>query len=119
MSIRISAKRPPFFMVLLVRNTYILFNFGDFVDGSADNVADPYIQLLSVNDKSQNHADFVNARLNGKGDDSSTHSGSSATTTSTDTSTTSITDSAGLERSSPELSVLVIVALVMLLGPGF
>ncbi|THU86317.1 acid protease [Dendrothele bispora CBS 962.96] len=49
-----------------LRNTYILFNFGDFVDGSADNVADPYIQLLSVNDKSQNHIDFVNARLNGK-----------------------------------------------------
>jgi len=50
----------------LVRNTYILFNFGDFVDGSADNVADPYIQLLSINDKAKNHADFVQARLNGK-----------------------------------------------------
>ncbi|THV05264.1 acid protease [Dendrothele bispora CBS 962.96] len=79
-----------------LRNTYILFNFGDFVDGSADNVADPYIQLLSVNDKSQNHVDFVNARLNGKDDDSSTHS-----------------------SSRPALSVLVIVVLVMLLGPGF
>ncbi|KAF5369340.1 hypothetical protein D9758_002508 [Tetrapyrgos nigripes] len=46
-----------------LRNTYILINFGDFVDGSTSNVADPYIQLLSISDKAKIHQDFVNARL--------------------------------------------------------
>ncbi|KAK7469159.1 hypothetical protein VKT23_003650 [Stygiomarasmius scandens] len=49
-----------------LRNTYSLFNFGDFVDGSADNVADPYIQLLSVLDKEKAHHEFVIARLGGQ-----------------------------------------------------
>ncbi|KAF5369443.1 hypothetical protein D9758_002520 [Tetrapyrgos nigripes] len=49
-----------------LRNTYILINFGDFVDGSTSNVADPYIQLLSISDKAKIHQDFVNARLGGE-----------------------------------------------------
>ncbi|THV05270.1 acid protease [Dendrothele bispora CBS 962.96] len=49
-----------------LRNTYTLFNFGDFVDGSPDNVADPYIQLLSTVDKAKIHHEFVIARLGGK-----------------------------------------------------
>ncbi|THV05271.1 acid protease [Dendrothele bispora CBS 962.96] len=49
-----------------LRNTYSLFNFGDFVDGSPDNVADPYIQLLSTVDKAKMHREFVVARLGGK-----------------------------------------------------
>ncbi|THV05274.1 hypothetical protein K435DRAFT_119025 [Dendrothele bispora CBS 962.96] len=49
-----------------LRNTYTLINFGNFVDGSTDNVADPYIQLLSVSNKTQIHTDFVNVRLGGR-----------------------------------------------------
>jgi len=49
-----------------VRNVYTLINFGNFVDGSADSVADPYIQLLSLSDKSKIHNEFVNARLGGQ-----------------------------------------------------
>ncbi|EJD00481.1 acid protease, partial [Fomitiporia mediterranea MF3/22] len=48
-----------------LRNTYLLINFGDFVDGSNSSVADPYIQLLSVTDPGSAHTDFVNARLGG------------------------------------------------------
>jgi hypothetical protein len=48
-----------------VRNAYQLIDFGDFVDGSDENVADPYIQLLSITDRAKAHEDFVNVRLNG------------------------------------------------------
>ncbi|TDL23415.1 hypothetical protein BD410DRAFT_787244 [Rickenella mellea] len=48
-----------------LRNTYLLINFGDFVDGSSASVADPYIQLLSITDMSVAHKDFVRVRLNG------------------------------------------------------
>ncbi|KAK7037696.1 hypothetical protein VNI00_010922 [Paramarasmius palmivorus] len=48
-----------------LRNTYLLIDFGDFVDGSDENVADPYFQLVSTIDKSLVHRDFVNARLAG------------------------------------------------------
>lgn len=50
----------------LVRNVYLLINFGDFVDGSNSSVADPYIQLLSTTDLNAAHSDFVNTRLSGK-----------------------------------------------------
>jgi hypothetical protein len=46
-----------------VRNTYLYINFGDFVDGKLDQVADPYIQLLPLtNDTSAVHNDFVKVR---------------------------------------------------------
>ena len=48
-----------------MRNAYILFDYGDFVDGST-NTSAPYIQLLPTTDPSQAHQDFVNARLGGK-----------------------------------------------------
>ncbi|KAH8112968.1 acid protease [Phellopilus nigrolimitatus] len=48
-----------------LHNTYLLVNFGDFVDGSNSSVADPYIQLLSTTNRSAAHIDFVNVRLNG------------------------------------------------------
>ena len=51
--------------LLPVRNTYSLFNFGDFVDGSDSNVAAPYMQFLSVTDPKRAHNDFVNLRLGG------------------------------------------------------
>lgn len=47
-----------------VRNAYLLINFGDFVDGSVDTTADPYVQLLSITDPASAHADFVSVRLN-------------------------------------------------------
>jgi hypothetical protein len=49
-----------------VRNVYLLVNFGDFVDGSVNTTADPYVQLLSITDPTAAHADFVNVRLNGQ-----------------------------------------------------
>ena len=52
-------------MTILVRNAYLLINFGDFVDGSTSNTAAPYIQLLSTTTPSDAHADFVRTRLGG------------------------------------------------------
>ena len=44
----------------------MLVNFGDFVDGKQDKVANPYIQLLpTTDDISEAHKDFVQVRLNG------------------------------------------------------
>lgn len=48
-----------------MRNTYTLFDYGDWVDDSSNDRQDPYIQLLSVTDKTQAHKDFVQIRLNG------------------------------------------------------
>lgn len=46
-----------------VRNAYMYINFGDFVEGKLDQVADPYIQLLSTtNDTAEQHSDFVKVR---------------------------------------------------------
>ncbi|THG98832.1 hypothetical protein EW026_g3424 [Hermanssonia centrifuga] len=48
-----------------LRNTYTLFDYGDWVDDSSNDRSDPYIQLLSVTDKIKMHNDFVTVRLNG------------------------------------------------------
>jgi len=49
----------------------MLVNFGDFIDGKQNKVANPYIQLLSTTDDiSETHNDFVQVRL--KGVDSTT-----------------------------------------------
>ncbi|KAI0064162.1 acid protease [Artomyces pyxidatus] len=47
-----------------VRNSYLLVNYGDFVDGTTSK-ASPYVQLLSVTDTALAHTDFVDVRLNG------------------------------------------------------
>ncbi len=53
-----SADRP-----FAVRNAYMYINFGDFVEGELDKVADPYIQLLPLtNDTKAAHDDFVKVR---------------------------------------------------------
>ncbi|KAI0696265.1 acid protease [Cytidiella melzeri] len=61
-----TAASPTFDMVLgmaFLRNAYLTVNFGDFVDGSVNNVADPYIQMLPLtNDSSAVHNDFVKVR---------------------------------------------------------
>ena len=54
-----------------MRNVYLLINFGDFVDGKDGKTNDPYIQLLSISQPSEIHADFVVNRLNGIDDTSS------------------------------------------------
>jgi len=46
---------------------YLLINFGDFVDGSVNTTADPYVQLLSITDPASAHADFISVRLDHTG----------------------------------------------------
>ncbi len=48
----------------VVRNVYLLINYGDFVDGTT-NKAPPYVQLLSLTNATAAHLDFVQARLDG------------------------------------------------------
>ena len=49
-----------------VRNAYMLVNFGDFVQGKTDKVANPYVQLLpTTDDITEAHNDFVQVRLKG------------------------------------------------------
>jgi len=45
---------------------YAFLNYGDFIDGSPSNTADPYIQFLSTTDAAKAHTEFVAQRLNGK-----------------------------------------------------
>ncbi|KAI0785667.1 acid protease [Abortiporus biennis] len=57
-----------------LRNAYMLINFGDFVNGLTDKVADPYIQLLpTTTDLAEAHNDFVTERLDGIDDTGSFH----------------------------------------------
>ena len=49
----------------LVRNSYLLVNFGDFIDGKQDKVANPYVQLLPTTELVEAHNDFVQIRLKG------------------------------------------------------
>lgn len=53
----------PHLFLPTVRNVYLLINFGDFVDGSVNTTADPYVQLLSTTDPASAHADFISVRL--------------------------------------------------------
>jgi len=52
---------------------YVLLNYGDFIDGSTSNTADPYIQFVSTTDPAAAHADFVATRLEGKDTSGSQH----------------------------------------------
>ncbi|KAL1752852.1 aspartic peptidase domain-containing protein [Schizophyllum commune] len=59
---------PNYDMILgmsFLRNVYALFDYGDFLVDQKDKKADPYIQFLSITDKSEAHSDFVNVRLRG------------------------------------------------------
>jgi hypothetical protein len=49
---------------VVVRNVYLLINYGDFVDGTATK-SPPYVQLLSTTDPAAAHLDFVQTRLGG------------------------------------------------------
>ncbi|EIN04256.1 acid protease [Punctularia strigosozonata HHB-11173 SS5] len=48
-----------------LRNTYSLFDFGDFVSTSSNDRSDPFVQLLPITDPSTAKADFVRVRLGG------------------------------------------------------
>jgi hypothetical protein len=49
-----------------LRNTYTLFDFGNFADETSNDRGAPYVQLLSVTNPTAAHADFVTVRLNGQ-----------------------------------------------------
>jgi len=49
---------------VVVRNVYLLIDYGDFVDGTTKK-APPYAQLLSLTDAAASHSDFVQTRLDG------------------------------------------------------
>ncbi|KAF8630946.1 hypothetical protein AX17_005303 [Amanita inopinata Kibby_2008] len=49
-----------------LRNAYALLDFGDWTDGTSDNRAHPYIQLMSVTHADAAKKDFVQVRLNGQ-----------------------------------------------------
>jgi hypothetical protein len=48
-----------------LRNTYALFDFGDFVSTSSNDRGDPFVQLLPITDAASARADFVRVRLGG------------------------------------------------------
>lgn len=49
-----------------MRNSYSLFDYGDFIDGSSNDRGDPFVQLLPITNVDQAHNDFVQVRLGGK-----------------------------------------------------
>jgi len=72
-----SGASPTYDLILgtsFLRNVYLLVDYGDFIDGSLNTTADPYVQLLSITDPTAAHADFVDVRLNGHHTDNSTPS---------------------------------------------
>jgi hypothetical protein len=48
-----------------VRNFYTLFDYGNFVSDTSNDRGDPYVQLLSLTDRTTALADFVKVRMNG------------------------------------------------------
>ena len=56
---------PLFFFIIVVRNFYTLFDYGNFVSDSSNDRGDPYIQLLPLTNPTTALADFVKVRMNG------------------------------------------------------
>ncbi|KAI0771200.1 acid protease [Trametes elegans] len=48
-----------------LRNTYTLLDYGNFMENTASDRGDPFVQLLSVTDANAAHQEFVQARLGG------------------------------------------------------
>ena len=48
-----------------MRNAYTLLDYGNFMENTAVDRGDPYVQLLPITDKKSAHEDFINVRLNG------------------------------------------------------
>ncbi|KAF9262851.1 acid protease [Marasmius fiardii PR-910] len=65
-------KDPTYDIILgmsFIRNTYTLFNYGDFIltgTGNTTKRGDPYLQLLSTTNPAGAHTDFVTVRLDGE-----------------------------------------------------
>ncbi|KAI0647782.1 acid protease [Trametes meyenii] len=49
-----------------MRNTYTLLDYGNFMENTASDRGDPYIQLLPVTDASAAKKEFIASRLNGQ-----------------------------------------------------
>ncbi|KAG8982767.1 hypothetical protein FRB93_007809 [Tulasnella sp. JGI-2019a] len=63
----IQSPSAPYDMILgmgFLRNAYTLFDYGNFLYESPKDSAAPYIQLLSLANPADAHADFVNVRVN-------------------------------------------------------
>lgn len=65
-----------------VRNVYILFDYGNFLDTSTDR-NEPFIQLLSTTDSDKAHQDFASIRQGNAASNTSSGSGSSPNTAGT------------------------------------
>jgi len=93
----------------IVRNAYLLIDFGSFVDEAPPGTNAPFIQLLPITNASQASIDFAEARsANGTDttiDLSTTKTQKSSTTSSTKSSTSNL----------PIWEICVIVASVILL----
>ena len=48
-----------------VTNVYLLLDYGDFIDSTPSNTANPYVQLLAMTNPATAHKEFVAMRLNG------------------------------------------------------
>ena len=48
-----------------MRNVYTLLDYGNFMENTANDRGDPYVQLLPLTDAAAAKADFVSIRLNG------------------------------------------------------
>ena len=48
-----------------MRNAYTLFDYGNFMEDTAVDRGDPFIQLLPLTNVEEAHNDFVQVRLNG------------------------------------------------------
>ncbi|KZT67266.1 acid protease [Daedalea quercina L-15889] len=48
-----------------MRNVYALFDYGNFVEDTSQDLGDPFIQLLSTTNLTAAHESFVQARLSG------------------------------------------------------
>ncbi|KAI0669255.1 acid protease [Trametes maxima] len=49
-----------------MRNTYTLLDYGNFMENTASDRGDPYVQLLPVTDTSAAKKEFIASRLNGQ-----------------------------------------------------
>ncbi|KAG9027578.1 hypothetical protein FRB95_007609 [Tulasnella sp. JGI-2019a] len=79
----IQSPSAPYDMILgmgFLRNAYTLFDYGNFLYESPKDSAAPYIQLLSLTNPADAHADFVNVRVNKS---TSTNTGPAPTSTAT------------------------------------
>lgn len=52
-------------MVSIVRNTYTLLDYGNFMENVANDRGDPFVQLLPTTNVAAARQDFITVRLNG------------------------------------------------------